>query len=569
MIPELSVPSQRGEHLYGSRAEAVARIERLIGKSYVLSTPEAIAARSRDTSAWLTIAAAVICPATSEEVAGVMKICTELGVPVWPFSKGKNWGYGATMGLYDGAFILMLDRLDRIIEVSEELAYAVIEPGVTQGQLNAYLKEHKLRLWSDCTDSTPDGSVIGNSLERGVGYTPYCDHFANLCGLEVVLPNGEVVRTGGGPSNSRTWHTHKWGTGPSLDGLFGQSNLGIVTRAGVWLMPEPEDFGCFLCEIEDPADLPAVIDVVRRLALDRVIPGNVHLGNDVLLLAQMTQYPYDRLTTGQTFLSPAARAQLRKRFRTAPWTLSCGLYGSKAHVRASRAIIARELKRFGRLTYVNDRTFRVLTGAMELWAKPLGKLLSPLLERLSHATLPKLEVIRHIYPILKGIPGEYIVGFAYFKSATRPREDVDPARDRAGLMWQAVACPLRGTDTDALVKLCERIFHEHGFDFSIALIAVNPRTVLGLMEIFYRKDDAEESARAVKLQGALAEATLAAGYPQYRTTVAFSERVLAGAPAYQALVDALKNALDPGHVLAPGRYGIALRDAELVEPSSE
>lgn len=105
---------------------------------------------------------------------------------------------------------------------------------MTQGQLSAHLREHGSKLWLDCTDSTPEGSVIGNALERGVGYTPYWDHFGNLCGLEVVLPTGEIVRTGGGPPNSLTWHTYKWGTykwgtGPYLEGLFSQSNFGIAT----------------------------------------------------------------------------------------------------------------------------------------------------------------------------------------------------------------------------------------------------------------------------------------------------------------------------------------------------
>ena len=74
---------------------------------------------------------------------------------------------------------------------------------------------------------------MGNALERGVGLTPYADHFGHLCGLEVVLADGSIVHTGGGGGpRCKTWHTHKWGTGPYLEGLFSQSNLGIVTRAG-------------------------------------------------------------------------------------------------------------------------------------------------------------------------------------------------------------------------------------------------------------------------------------------------------------------------------------------------
>ena len=152
--------------------------------------------------------------------------------------------------LHDGAVILLLERMNRILEVNEDLAYAVIEPGVTYKQLADHLRSRAIKLWADCTDSTPQGSVLGNALDRGLGHTPYGDHFGNLCGLEVVLANGEVIQTGAAPPDSPTWHTFKWGTGPYLEGLFSQSNFGIVTRAGIWLMPEPEAFQAFLCEIE-------------------------------------------------------------------------------------------------------------------------------------------------------------------------------------------------------------------------------------------------------------------------------------------------------------------------------
>jgi hypothetical protein len=75
------------------------------------------------------------------------------------------------------------------------------------------------------------GSVIGNTVDRGVGYTPYGDHFGMHCGFEIVLPNGEVMRTGmGAMPGSNTWQLFPYGFGPYADGLFTQSNFGIVTK---------------------------------------------------------------------------------------------------------------------------------------------------------------------------------------------------------------------------------------------------------------------------------------------------------------------------------------------------
>ena len=76
-----------------------------------------------------------------------------------------------------------------------------------------------------------------------MGYTPYGDHFMMQCGMEVVLPNGDVMRTGmGAMSGSTTWQLFKYGYGPYVDGMFSQSNFGVVTKMGIWLMPEPPGY---------------------------------------------------------------------------------------------------------------------------------------------------------------------------------------------------------------------------------------------------------------------------------------------------------------------------------------
>ncbi|MFX6915150.1 FAD-binding protein, partial [Acinetobacter baumannii] len=75
--------------------------------------------------------------------------------------------------------------------------YALVEPGVSYFDLYRHIQEKGYKLWLDVPDPGW-GSVVGNALERGVGYTPYGDHFMMQCGMEVVLANGEMVRTGMG-----------------------------------------------------------------------------------------------------------------------------------------------------------------------------------------------------------------------------------------------------------------------------------------------------------------------------------------------------------------------------------
>src|SRR6516225_8208782 len=111
-----------------------------VGSDHVLVESEALARYSCDTIPWQRTCSAVVYPGNRDEVRAVVKIAARHRLPVWTFSKGKNWGYGATMAAQNGAVILILERMNRILEVNEELAYAVIEPGVMYKQLADHLK---------------------------------------------------------------------------------------------------------------------------------------------------------------------------------------------------------------------------------------------------------------------------------------------------------------------------------------------------------------------------------------------------------------------------------------------
>jgi 4-cresol dehydrogenase (hydroxylating) len=205
----------------GTIPEAIVEgLKVIVGAAHVLVDEPGRALHSRTTEPQSRRCGAVVYPGSAEEVSAIMRLAGQHGVPVWPFSRGNNWGYGTKNALEQGAIIVVLERMNRVLAVDSELAYAVIEPGVTQQQLYQHLCAHYPHLMMDCTDSTPLGSVLGNAIERGYGYTPYGDHFGHLCGLDVVLPTGELVRTGGAGETCPTWGTHKWGSGPMLEGLM-------------------------------------------------------------------------------------------------------------------------------------------------------------------------------------------------------------------------------------------------------------------------------------------------------------------------------------------------------------
>jgi FAD/FMN-containing dehydrogenase len=122
------------------------------------------------------MASAVIQPASAEEVAAIVKAANEHKMPVSPISIGRNLGYGGTAPRLRGTTVIDMRRMDKILEVNEDSAYCLVEPGVSYFNMYEHLRKIGSNLWID----TPDigwGSMIGNMTERGAGYTPYGDHF--------------------------------------------------------------------------------------------------------------------------------------------------------------------------------------------------------------------------------------------------------------------------------------------------------------------------------------------------------------------------------------------------------
>lgn len=118
------------------------------------------------------------------EVQKIVAVANEFGIPLWPFSRGKNNGYGGPAPQVDGSALVDLSRMTRILEVSEKACYALVEPGVSFFDLYNYCKERNLAVYPS-VPSLGWGSVVGNTIDRGWGYTPMGEHCQAQCGLEV------------------------------------------------------------------------------------------------------------------------------------------------------------------------------------------------------------------------------------------------------------------------------------------------------------------------------------------------------------------------------------------------
>lgn len=114
------------------------------------------------------MASAHIQPASVQEVAAIVKLANKYKQPLHTVSMGRNLGYGGSAVRLRGTAILDLKRMNKVLQIDEESAFCLLEPGVSYFDLYEELQRRNSQLWIDCPD-IGWGSVVGNMAERGAG----------------------------------------------------------------------------------------------------------------------------------------------------------------------------------------------------------------------------------------------------------------------------------------------------------------------------------------------------------------------------------------------------------------
>jgi 4-cresol dehydrogenase (hydroxylating) len=544
----------------GDLDAAMAAWRGLLGDARVVAEAE-LGGYGESTLANAPRPAAAIKVASSDEVIAAVRIANECGVPLYPISRGKNWGYGDACPAAPGQVILDLSAMDRIVEVDPDLAYAVVEPGVTQQQLHDHLEREGYPLWFPCTASAPDTSVIGNLVERGVGSTPYSDHAAHACDMEVVLGDGTLIETGlGRYPGSLARNTYRWGVGPHLDGLFAQSNLGIVVRAAVWLMPRSEEVVAFTLTMERDEQIAEVIERLRKLRLEGTLRAPVFIENGYRALANRGAYPWAAMREA-TPLPPNAVRQLLGASPIAavngPWNAFGSIYGTKRAVAAAMKDAEDGLAGLGTLRFTSEARLER--------TERLGRVLGALRLRRGKQLAAMAKVARAGMQPLKGVPSA--AGMSV--SRWRLRRDAsglceDPTAEGCGLYWLAPVCPAKGAEVRRCTELIEREMLAAGFEPLIRVAFTGDRAVFVTTLLCFDRDDTGQADRADRLHRDLTALLIEEGYPPYRSAITTMGLLDPDGSTYWTTVEALREALDPNRVIAPGRYepGAALGQAE-------
>ena len=460
---------------------------------------------------------AVLRPQNVSEVRECLKVANESKIPLYPISRGKNWGLGSRVPVQDNNVILDLSRMNRMHDYNEKLAYITVEPGVTFRQVYEFLQEQNSQLFISVIGGSPEASVIGNTLERGDGSGPYGERAAHVCGYEVILPTGECIHTGFGRfANASTKAVHRWGVGPALDGLFTQSNLGIVTKMTVWLSPVPKYFQVFQCIIQDVSYLSNVLDRVQPLILQDIIKGScLGLWNSYKYLAKEGRYPW-KIMDGKT---PLSLKELKGFER---WSINGALYsGSREEGLAVRKTIKEAL---------TDGIERIIFADVENYG----------------------DSIRD--SAFLGVPSDENIRSTYWRKKTSIPQQMNPDRDGCGVLWLCPVLPFDGQVISEALQLVEATVKKYDFEPNIAMNCNCGRRVDIFVAIMYDRDTPGEDTRAMSCHDDVLQLLTNAGHIPYRLGIQSMNSLPAAQDDYGFLMRKLKQTLDPNDILAPARY---------------
>ena len=185
---------------------------------------------------------AVVFPETNEEVSQILKICNEHKIPVVPFGTGTSLE-GNVVGNSNGITI-SLEKMNKILSVNAEDFDCRVQANVTRKQLNEHLREDGVFFPIDPGADAALGGMASTSAS-GTMAVKYGTMRTVISGLTVVLPNGEIIKTGS--------RTKKTSAGYNLTNLFigSEGTLGIITEVQVRLSPIPESIMSAVCYFPD------------------------------------------------------------------------------------------------------------------------------------------------------------------------------------------------------------------------------------------------------------------------------------------------------------------------------
>lgn len=506
----------------GQWENAIAEFQALLGTDCVLLEEQEVAEfddpyQATDAPGYRS--AAVLQPSEVDQIQEIVRIANRYTISLSVNSQGRNNAYGGAAPRLNGSVTINLRKMNKVLSIDEDLAYAVVEPGVRWSDLYDEIQARGYKLML----TLPDlgwGSVVGNTLENGLTYLPPGYDQNAACGLEVVLPDGDLMRTGmGAMDDNPAWNVYRRSLGPSADHLFYQSNFGIVTKMGFWLMPEPEIYHTVRVKAWKEDDLGPLVETIRELQLDGTIVAEPQLSN-TLLMASLGNRRSD-WWTGDGPIPDHVIDEIARDLDVGRWLIAASLYGDRPVVEHNFAKI--------------KSAFEAIDGV-----EVTGEAYRPS----EVSDLPDSQD-----RVLGGVPDMSWLNIQGWFGA-----------DRGGHVDLAPVVPAKAYDIVRVKDLLRTTYEESGLDYMCGLVGVNSRSWTHITMTPFDLDDKEQTDAAYRVTQGLVPQLAELGYGEYRAHVDYmdlaTEQFAFNDHAQRRFNERIKDTLDPNGILAPGKQGI-------------
>ncbi len=247
-------------------ADIVEALRRIVGPENVLVAPEALEPYAHDETVGLRAEPEVVVRVTSAlQVSEVLKLAQRKRVPVTP----RGAGYGLSGGAVPvhGGIVLSLEKMNRILEIDRENLMVTVEPGVITGEIHRAVEAEGLFYPPD--PASLDSCSIGGNIAEGAGgprAVKYGTTKDYVCGLEAVLPSGEIITCGGKLVKNVTGYN-------LIQLLIGsEGTLAVVTKIVLRLLPLPKVRLDLLVPYDD---FQAAADTVSTIIAHRILPATI------------------------------------------------------------------------------------------------------------------------------------------------------------------------------------------------------------------------------------------------------------------------------------------------------
>lgn len=434
----------------------------------------------------------VVIAENNEQLIKLVKFCNDYLIPIVPYISGNNVG-GLTIPLQGGIVVDFGKKMNKILHINETMMYALIEPGVTFGQLKKFLDENYPNLRYSYPNAPPYASVVGNALLSGMTNlsTKIGSMGDAINGLEVITAEGDVARIGScfygkDEADPDSW----WGRGPIPDlvGLFinWQGMTGLVTKCAVQLWPNHPVKKPYLAVFFGLTDIaPFLREIGKAEIADDVVGFTIEVAKMEVGIDEPKRYPEEPAYSAVIPLSAQTENMM------------------KAKDEILHNIVSELNKKGTNIHLINYNEFSKL---YNLKARTIYELPSVILSLVPYS----------------------------------------------GLSWVGTYCSL--DKLDELIEKCDAIFHKHNVPPYVMLKTMKS-SHNGIFRPIFRFKKFTDQERMFKLIEEITDMCIDAGCIPYKTPIWMTAKMREKInPGWLKLFDKIKNCMDPNGIFNPGRW---------------